>query len=319
MAYALLNNRIGDLIWDVQINSVHISQMFPKDTFWYYVLKDWCKLNTVEPMNASEVKNQVLWYNSKICIDGKPIVFWELHNAGVNYVGNLWRNGSFKPIDEIEREYGVKMIMTQYFGLISAIPRDWVNQLKGNINDDNHVSKKLVEKLTGRTVNIAYRMICSQTQPLKNIVEKWRKEHLNINYDLFLGSVRKISSFTICVKLRSFQYKFLMRAILTNVRLIYFKIKDTDKCDFCKDERETVKHLFYECRRVQELWNEVKHITGIDGITYEKIVMNNFHKNPKKVENTIGLVTKFYIYGTKCLGNCISKQGCTNYIRVPGN
>ena len=57
--------------------------------------------------------------------------------------------------------------------------------------------------------------------------------------------------------LRSFQYKFITRIIPTNVFLYKCKIKSSNICDFCSSYNETFEYLFWECRFVQILWNEL--------------------------------------------------------------
>ncbi len=48
-------------------------------------------------------------------------------------------------------------------------------------------------------------------------------------------------------KLRILQFKIIHRILATNKRLKLFGYKDSDLCDFCKTEIETISHLFWEC------------------------------------------------------------------------
>ena len=54
-------------------------------------------------------------------------------------------------------------------------------------------------------------------------------------------------------KYRSFQYRLLHRAIVTNVQLHYYKLTNSDQCSFCHMQRETYSHLFIQCKKVIEL------------------------------------------------------------------
>ena len=51
-------------------------------------------------------------------------------------------------------------------------------------------------------------------------------------------------------KLRSFQIKLNLRAVVTNIVLHGFEITTTDKCTFCNDEKEALLHLFCTCVKV---------------------------------------------------------------------
>ena len=58
-------------------------------------------------------------------------------------------------------------------------------------------------------------------------------------------------------KLRSFQVKLNMRAIVTNIVLHGFGIKDTEQCTFCNVHREILFHLFCSCSVVTVFWENV--------------------------------------------------------------
>ena len=110
---------------------------------------------------------------------------------------------------------------------------------------------------------------------------------------------------TISTKLRSFQTKLLLNAVLLNPRLCVMGIKESDMCEFCKQERESLTHLFVNCRKVKPLWETVK--TWIKKPTQFKttdrsVLFNETVPNPRHVENTIALIAKYYIYSTKCRG-----------------
>ena len=62
---------------------------------------------------------------------------------------------------------------------------------------------------------------------------------------------------TIDMKLRSFQYKYIMRILPTNQSLFHFKISESSLCCFCNMQVETLEHLFWECKHVQHLWNRL--------------------------------------------------------------
>ena len=134
-----------------------------------------------------------------------------------------------------------------------------------------------------------------------------------LTLDEMKGCIQKINTITIYVKLRSFQYRLLMTAVITNIHLQKYGVKDTDLCTFCMQEKETIEHLLYDCKYVRPLWSwlQEKVNTKLD---FSKIYLNEILLNPRLVENCIALLIKFYIYRTRCMGQRLSLQSCKNYI-----
>ena len=61
-------------------------------------------------------------------------------------------------------------------------------------------------------------------------------------------------------KFRSFQYRVLQRALVTNIELKKWQIKESDLCTNCGEFRETISHLLVECEYSKELWDKVKEL-----------------------------------------------------------
>ena len=79
----------------------------------------------------------------------------------------------------------------------------------------------------------------------------------NIDKDELSRIFKNIKVITLSTKLRSFHYKLLIHATITNVKLLKWNMADTDKCTFCNVEIETIKHLFWDWPTAKHLWNQV--------------------------------------------------------------
>ena len=110
-------------------------------------------------------------------------------------------------------------------------------------------------------------------------------------------------------KYRSFQYRVLQRGIVTNVQLESWKIIPSNLCSFCKEEEETVLHLFIRCRLVKELWLKVLeymdryfHVEGVSAVVLSEkaIITNTIWKERSHIMNFICLIVKFFIYRQRC-------------------
>ena len=79
LAYTLMDNPIGDLLWKCHLVEKDIWDMPP---FWKNVLQTWAKLNFDIPYTACDVMHEVIWFNSNV-----------RHCNKVMFVKNLFQNG----------------------------------------------------------------------------------------------------------------------------------------------------------------------------------------------------------------------------------
>lgn len=117
--------------------------------------------------------------------------------------------------------------------------------------------------------------------------------------NLFEGINRLIIS----VKLRYFQYRLLIKALYTNVRVSKW-LDISSNCTFCHKKPETILHLFVECHHVQKIWQALKKwLNNFHKIkvvwTPSVIIFSNYKGKSAKLVNTLLLIFKFYIYKTK--------------------
>ena len=141
---------------------------------------------------------------------------------------------------------------------------------------------------------------------------KWRME-LGEESELCSGVLEfgklhtDIYRITNITKLRSFQYRLLQRGLVTNTSLCKWGIKPSELCSFCKQEKETLSHLFYYCTKVQDIWARItlflKQEYCIDTAIRNTIVQPKSH-----VGNFICLLVKQHIYAQKCLGTELTEQ-----------
>ena len=129
LAYELLANPIGDEIWKATLCTTDIKKMF-KDSFWRDVLISWSTLSYDEPIGKTQVLNQLLWCNSLIRVAGSPTINRSWIKQGMKYVRDIVTSeGNFKTQEQIENEYNIKIMFTEYQGIIKAIPKIWKSWL----------------------------------------------------------------------------------------------------------------------------------------------------------------------------------------------
>ena len=135
----------------------------------------------------------------------------------------------------------------------------------------------------------------------ERILEKeldWKKIFLKIN------SIKE-------TKLRWFQFKIVYRILVTNSILLKMNIVQSDRCNFCLLEKDSVIHYLWECTHVKQFWNDFLNLMKTKCSHCERLRLNASMILFGQGENTktdvcfdeILLNAKFYIY--KCRLNKI--------------
>ena len=110
---------------------------------------------------------------------------------------------------------------------------------------------------------------------------------------------------TIDSKLKNFQYKYLFRIIPTNKRLFLQNIVNSNLCDFCSSDIESIRHLFWECNHVQVFWNNLHNFINSTyirmNITFQTISFGFCEETDEvNIKNYIVFYAKYFIFLNKC-------------------
>ncbi len=82
LAYYFLP-KMGEYIWKCNLNPYDVDKILPINTFWRDVLKAWGHYNFTYPLEKENICNNIIWYNSHILIDNKPIFYKKCFEGGV--------------------------------------------------------------------------------------------------------------------------------------------------------------------------------------------------------------------------------------------
>ena len=97
--------------------------------------------------------------------------------------------------------------------------------------------------------------------------------------------------------LKWFQFRIIHRILGTNYLLNKMRLKQNDNCTFCNIDKETIKHLFWECEHVQYFWDMLETLLR-DKCRFENISFNAVDiilGNPKFE----GTLNKIVLWGKK--------------------
>ena len=107
---------------------------------------------------------------------------------------------------------------------------------------------------------------------------------------------------TSITKYRDFQYRLLLKKVVTNATLVEWKVTDNSNCTFCQAHPETEEHLFCSCRYVNALWSWLVEHCDIDvnRFTFTNILNITITAEVKHTVNFIGMVILQYLYRMRC-------------------
>ncbi len=127
IAYHYLAPQIKDLIWNCNIVESDVKYVVKHhNLFCGHVLKAWAKRNCTEPQTENDISSQVLWHNSKIRINGTPVLYLEAWRKGLLYVHQLIKeDGMFYCYKAFCENYGACISWLEYYSLIRALPYVW--------------------------------------------------------------------------------------------------------------------------------------------------------------------------------------------------
>ena len=301
--------KLGEDIWRCSLMEEDVSCMNIREPFWKDVLTAWCKSNYY---CNRRIENQILWYNSRVRVSGKPFFWADIFSKGLKYVYQLFIDQNFISYDQAQR-FGLSKM--RYNSLKASIPKDWKDFFSTTsasqympVPPHNYDLSGLK---SGRSwSSYVYQHISSDVLLLHNKYIKWLAEvGMDFCEGLFDFASKHVNIYKITniPKLRSFQYRLLQRGLVTNILLSKWNMRNSDNCSFCDLEQETVIHLFFSCVRVRELWIEI--VEYVENRFNEKVNFNLTNTildqwNPARgsIANLVCLASKQYIYAQKCLG-----------------
>ena len=307
--YHIIHKGMGEMIWCANLCENDVQYLKIQNDFWRSVVKGWCKYHFC----AENSGDECLWFNSKIRIENAPVYFQEAHSHGLMFVSQLFENGSLIKQADAQDRFGLNFL--SFNSLISAIPVDLKQQVRdaeySSFKDDRFKRFNASEKPS----KFIYQELCPTNPKLARNSERLCQE-VGEEVDL-VECVARIRHTTSIAKLKSFQYRLLNMAVVTNKQLMQWKIREDDQCTFCGEEEETYKHLFWECPLVTKMWEALVKMCELyklspPTMSYANVICNCVVENPNDVVNMLCLIVKQYVYRQRCLKDVLCPKQVTN-------
>ena len=316
IAFAFVNEDLDDLIWECNLRVQDIpklSCLSVDNDFWIDVLKAWEHFNFEEDIRKD--MDPIIWLNSHIRIGGLPFIWKEVFYKGLLCVSQLYEHGHILSADVCCERYGTSVM--QYNSLISALPRCLKEyySLNPRIDPcDSHVSAAnlcKVRQSACATKTIYTSLIKAEKVSLCEKTERWIKDlETSLVEEEFIKLCDRIHHITCVGKLRSFQYRLLHRAIVTNIHLAKWGMMESDLCSFCGLDRETYLHVFIQCPNVCKMWNVGRGVLDKRGFVYDNDSRSRLLRNlsQKSAVNMVYVIIKQYIYSKRCRKQTLSDR-----------
>ena len=295
LAYYFLIPELGEHIWTCNLaeEDVDLFVSKNKNVFWFDVLCAWSGYNFEKDVQKT---SKLLWCNSLIRINGRPVLWKECIRQGLMYVHQLYDNGRLINLVEAAN-YGLSVMC--FNSLVSALPKAWK---KNNIQPITNY-KRLCDKKN--ISQIVYKELSPKNDVLFQKVELWNVElDKDLTTDMVLRSLRYVFKLTNVPKLRSFHYRLVYRGLILNTHLYHWKYRDNNLCSFCEKSKESYLHLFYQCECVQSLMhNLLCYCTEYRNMSIQTPDVSDlmFGLMPNRVFGTYVLIMKQYIYAQRCM------------------
>ena len=247
-----------------------------------------------------EAGEEPIWGNPKIKIPFNRALF----QSNIIHVQDLYtQQGQKLTKEQLEQKSGKNIMLTTYFALWKALPRNWKIELENTVKKIGVQRPLPIEWLTKDkqgTSNIR-KVFRKNKEPNIRAIAKWEEE-LNMDnteewsFLFFLPIKSKLNA-----RCTYFQIQILHRTLITNRKLKQFNIRDNESCDIC-GEIETISHLLIDCEPVLELWIEFG--LWLEGLSPnhlyldKKSILLGNSKNELIINNLIN-ITKHEIYKSK--------------------
>ena len=306
-AYSELNPTLRNLIWRCNLAPRDVRMLFG-DGFWAKILLAWSNVQYNTPSTKSQIWNQIIWLNSYIRVNGKPIVNVVMYINGLVCISDLFHENGI-PKQATELTFNVNWL--DYQSILSAIPTPWKMKLKDVTWGDKGEDMFNSVAMNKSCARVVYNRLIDDNSALLKYIKIWNENGINIDNEELLQAMSTLHSQKVDVKYKDFQYRLMLYKIVTNVDLHKWKWIDSPACSFC-DDNESYEHLFLHCPIVLPLINLILLIAKIDSFDTWDWLSSAIVKPKANIVNEIATICKQFIYRHRCTG---TKPNVVNFKR----
>ena len=249
-----------------ELNILDCKIKVPRETLWkghpfyYEILKSYEKCLDQFPKSPENILSLPLWYNKFL---GTQFNL-QLSKAGYNYLKDLYVDGKLLTENlTLHNNRLAASITSSLVNLINRIPLVIKNIISRNLKKSTVIFPFQTINYNGNDFKLMYMDSKEIYSALLYPKVKMPKGLLNWCGDLELSDCQIKTSLTFAHKCctnvfdRVFQYKIVTQILPTKEYLFRYKVKDSNICDHCNIECDTIVHRLYECEKIVQTMSNV--------------------------------------------------------------
>ena len=223
-------------IFECELEPQDVDHLKIESAFWRDVMYAWATFNKNKNKGNKRNKDNkgitdvLLWWNSKIRIENKPFIWPHAVKRGLYKVSQLFENKLPITIEEAKQRFDLTYM--QYHALMAAIPRELKNKLRSDesVSWTSKYADVLDKKDLTRSVYMTLIQECPRSTYLQN---KWENLLVrDVSIEEICKEFKKIQATTNVPKYRSFQYRLMHNALVTNIQLFHWKFPILENVPF---------------------------------------------------------------------------------------
>ena len=236
-----------------------------RNPFWGEIWQKWTEYNfkkSEEINTLEEILQQHLWFNSTLKVNNQPNFNRRLYEAGITKIENLVEGGRWANHTTLNNTYNTNINFMELMSMLHCITKSWKNTINSVKQSNLYEYKtKLTQIIKCKK---ATQLICGHLVKEKCIIPVYRLENwvkdldIDLDGEDWLDNLISIYKASTSTQIRSFDYKFQMRDVMTNTKLFKMGKSNTRICYLCKSHNETIIHLYWDCHSNKRLWERLK-------------------------------------------------------------
>ena len=304
---SIIKSTYPKVVWFEQLGSSLHFQEHEVNKFWSHVFmayKEFGKQIHVE--NSEELVAEPVFCNQNILVGNRIIFSKNWIDKGVCHIKNMLNdNGTFMSFKSFKEKFGIKTDYITYTGCVQAI-KSYIRKTEITVEGKNSADliKTLKTIYNQRKGSRLYYEVLTQNITRPNCCDKWEaKLNKDINWCITFKKMQQIQE----IKLKWFQIRLVHRIIATNVVLMHMGIENDITCSFCRQDRDSINHIFWSCTHVRSFWEQFQIVlnagcSNATSVTLNENIVLFGHDIHFKSDSTFDLIilqAKFFIYKCK--------------------
>ena len=267
-------SHLGEIPYCLQINCnpKHMMELCKKKNlpiFYTDLLCTWAELRYLNELSVKNVYNEILWNNSNIVMNKRPLDFQEWKEAGIFQVKHVIYKGKWRDISCYSDLFDVNNLLFSFklAKLRKAFPKCWLEKLSILNNQyDDAFDPEEIETSVGECINVTctrarnYYSLFLEKKKVNFFTFKFWQRWLNLPEsfswkDILYFKFKRIKD----NRIKQFNFRFLHRILPSRDNLYKWKIVNSNQCGTC-NEIETIDHFLFYCKQVKVYWKIISRM-----------------------------------------------------------